>query len=109
MDFDLTERQAFFRDHVRSFIDEHIRPRVADYHAEVASGDRWAPLQVIEELKPLAREAGLWNLFMPPGGARLRHDHRRRDGVPPCRSSGGRFGDAEPQRSRLTRALRRGT
>ena len=69
MDFDLTERQAFFRDRVRAFIAEHVRPRVADYIQELRDGDRWAPLKVIEELKPLAREAGLWNLFMPPGGA----------------------------------------
>jgi acyl-CoA dehydrogenase len=69
VDFDLTERQADFRDRVRIFIDEHVRPRQADYQKEIASGDRWQPLRVIEELKPLAREAGLWNLFMPPGGA----------------------------------------
>ena len=69
MDFDLTERQAHFRNRVRDFIDEHVRPRVADYHAQIAEGDRWQPVAVIEELKPLAREAGLWNLFMPPGGA----------------------------------------
>ena len=69
MDFDLTERQAYFRDRVRAFIDEHVRPRQADYHKEIASGDRWQPLQLIEDLKPVAREAGLWNLFMPPGGA----------------------------------------
>jgi acyl-CoA dehydrogenase len=69
LDFDLTERQAFFRDKVRGFIDERVRPRVAEYHAEIASGDRWTPLKVIEDLKPLARKAGLWNLFMPPGGA----------------------------------------
>ncbi|MCM8557454.1 acyl-CoA dehydrogenase family protein [Sphingomicrobium sediminis] len=69
MDFDLTERQAFFRDRVKSFIDEHVRPRVADYHRQIADGDRWQPLPVIEKLKPKAREAGLWNLFMPPGGA----------------------------------------
>ncbi|MCJ8190528.1 acyl-CoA dehydrogenase family protein [Sphingomicrobium aestuariivivum] len=68
MDFDLTERQAFFRDRVKAFIDEHVRPRVGDYHSQIAEGDRWQPLPVIEELKPLAREAGLWNLFMPPGG-----------------------------------------
>ncbi|RZV50422.1 MAG: acyl-CoA dehydrogenase, partial [Sphingomonadaceae bacterium] len=68
MDFDLTERQAFFRDRVKSFIDEHVRPRVADYHREINEGDRWSHLELIEELKPLAQEAGLWNLFMPPGG-----------------------------------------
>ncbi len=69
MDFDLTDRQAHYRDRVRAFIDQHVRPRQADYHREIATGDRWQPLQVIEELKPLARREGLWNLFMPPGGA----------------------------------------
>ncbi|WP_265564084.1 acyl-CoA dehydrogenase family protein [Sphingomicrobium arenosum] len=72
MDFDLTERQQFFRDKVKAFIDEHVRPRVGDYHAQIADGDRWQPLPVIEELKPLAHKAGLWNLFMPPGG-QLQH------------------------------------
>jgi len=69
VDFDLTERQAFFRDRVRQFIDEHVRPRVADYKLEIDSGDRWQPVDLIESLKPKAKEAGLWNLFMPPGSA----------------------------------------
>ena len=68
MDFDLTERQQFFVQRVKAFIDEHVRPRVGDYHEQIADGDRWQPLPVIEDLKPKAREAGLWNLFMPPGG-----------------------------------------
>ncbi len=72
MDFDLTERQSFFRDRVRSFIDSHVRPRVADYKMQIDAGDRWQPIQLIEDLKPMARDAGLWNLFMPPGGA-LQH------------------------------------
>jgi len=72
VDFDLTDRQAYFRDRVREFIDNHVRPSQADYSREIATGDRWQPLQLIEGLKPLAREAGLWNLFMPPGGA-LQH------------------------------------
>ena len=66
MNFDLTERQSFFRDKVRAFIAEHVRPRVGDYKKQIDSGDRWQPLQLIEDLKPLARTAGLWNLFMPP-------------------------------------------
>ena len=69
MDFDLTERQALYRDRVREFIETNVRPRVGDYHRQVGEGDRWQPPAVIEELKPRAREAGLWNLFMPPGGA----------------------------------------
>jgi len=66
VDFDLTERQSFFRDRVRAFIDEHVRPRVADYKKQIDEGDRWQPIQLIEDLKPVARKAGLWNLFMPP-------------------------------------------
>jgi acyl-CoA dehydrogenase len=66
VDFDLTERQSFFRDRVRAFIAEHVRPRVADYKKQIDAGDRWQPIQLIEDLKPLARAAGLWNLFMPP-------------------------------------------
>jgi acyl-CoA dehydrogenase len=72
MDFDLTERQAFYRDRVSDFIETHVRPRHKDYKSQIAEGDRWQPVAVIEELKPVAREAGLWNLFMPPGSA-LRH------------------------------------
>jgi acyl-CoA dehydrogenase len=72
VDFDLTDRQAYFRDRVREFIDNHVRPSQADYSREIATGDRWQPLRLMEELKPKAREAGLWNLFMPPGGA-LQH------------------------------------
>jgi acyl-CoA dehydrogenase len=72
MDFDLTERQAFYRDRVREFIETRIRPRHKDYKSQLEAGDRWQPIEVIEELKPQAREAGLWNLFMPPGSA-LRH------------------------------------
>src|SRR5687768_16666676 len=69
MDFDLTERQAFYRDRVRDFIETHVRQRNGEYKSQIAEGDRWQPVPLIEELKPLAREAGLWNLFMPPGSA----------------------------------------
>ncbi len=66
MDFNLTERQILFRDRVRTFVEQRIRPRNADYHAQVAEGPRWKVLPVIEELKAQARSEGLWNLFMPP-------------------------------------------
>jgi acyl-CoA dehydrogenase len=72
MDFSLTEREAHYAGRVRDFIETHVRPRVADYKNQIAAGDRWQPVEVIEELKPKAKAAGLWNLFMPPGQA-LRH------------------------------------
>ena len=66
MDFELTPRQAQFRDRVRAFIDSEIRPRQAECRDQHSSGDRWQPIQLLDDLKPKAREAGLWNLFMPP-------------------------------------------
>ena len=72
MDFSLTEREAHFRDRVRDFVETRIRPRQKDYKDQLAAGDRWQPIEVIEELKPVARDEGLWNFFMPPGWA-LKH------------------------------------
>jgi acyl-CoA dehydrogenase len=66
VDFELTERQAHFRDRVRAFVEDEICPRIGDFRSQHQSGDRWQPHQLIEDLKPKARGAGLWNLFMPP-------------------------------------------
>ncbi|GJD60376.1 acyl-CoA dehydrogenase family protein [Methylobacterium frigidaeris] len=68
MDFTLSERQRHWRDRVRAFMDEHVRPAVPTYKAEMEAfgPERWQPVPVIERLKPKAREAGLWNLFLPP-------------------------------------------
>ena len=66
MDFRLTDREEHFKNLVRRFVDEKIRPRDHDYHAQQREGERWKVLPVIEELKVQARAAGLWNLFMPP-------------------------------------------
>ena len=66
MDFDLTDRQTHWRDRVRGFIEQHIRPAVPTYHAQQNEGERWKVLPVVEELKAKAKAQGLWNLFMPP-------------------------------------------
>ena len=68
MDFALSERQTFFRDRVRQFIAQHVRPRHDEYREQIRSGERWKVLPIIEALKAEARSAGLWNLFMPPSG-----------------------------------------
>ena len=74
MDFELSERQRHFRDRVRDFIESEIRPRAGDYADQAHGADRWRPVPVIEELKPRARAAGLWNLFMPPRSGRSHVD-----------------------------------
>ncbi|WP_137863976.1 MULTISPECIES: acyl-CoA dehydrogenase family protein [unclassified Sphingomonas] len=66
MDFTLSERETYFRDRVKAFIDTRIRPRDGEYHAQQKEGDRWKVLPVIEEVKAEAKAAGLWNFFMPP-------------------------------------------
>ena len=45
-------------------MDEHIYPNEKRFLDEIES-DRWKPARIVEELKPKARAAGLWNLFMP--------------------------------------------
>jgi acyl-CoA dehydrogenase len=54
---------------LRAFMDQHIHPNEARFIAEVAAGDRWAPVPLVAELKPKARAAGLWNLFLPTSSA----------------------------------------
>ncbi|WP_375196244.1 acyl-CoA dehydrogenase family protein [Sphingobium sp.] len=50
---------------LRAFMDAHVYPQEQAYYEEVAAGDRWAHVTLVDRLKPLAREAGLWNLFLP--------------------------------------------
>jgi acyl-CoA dehydrogenase len=50
---------------VSAFMEEHIYPNERRHAEEVASGDRWAPLPLMQELKAKARAQGLWNLFLP--------------------------------------------
>ena len=66
MDFTLSERETYFRDRVKTFIDQNIRPRQDDYNQQSHEGDRWKVIPVIEEMKVKAKAAGLWNFFMPP-------------------------------------------
>ena len=66
MDFSVAPQETEWRDRVRLFIDEHVRPRSAEYDLSQREGERWKVLPVVEELKAKARSEGLWNLFMPP-------------------------------------------
>jgi len=73
MDFEYSARTKELQKKLLAFMDEHIYPNEAKYYAHVRSDKRWEPVPVIEELKPKAKAAGLWNLFLPkspraPGG-----------------------------------------
>ena len=64
MNFDYSDKVKALEQRLRAFMDEHIYPNEKRYYQEIEA-DRWAPTKVIEELKPKARAAGLWNLFLP--------------------------------------------
>ena len=70
MDFSYSPRTQDLQARLNAFMAEHVYPAEAAWEAEIEAntqaGKRWTPLQVIEQLKPKARAAGLWNLFLPP-------------------------------------------
>lgn len=61
-----SDRAAALLARLAAFVDERVLPAEAEYHAHVAqAGQRWTIPPVMERLKREAREAGLWNLFLP--------------------------------------------
>jgi len=66
MNFDYNDKTSDLIQRLSAFMDEHVYPNESTFHEQVnAMGDDWVPAAIIEELKPKAREAGLWNLFLP--------------------------------------------
>ncbi|MFY7973516.1 MAG: acyl-CoA dehydrogenase family protein [Rubrivivax sp.] len=69
MDFSYSPRTQELQGRIAAFMAEHVYPAEAAYFAEIEAntraGKRWTPLQTLEALKPKARAAGLWNLFLP--------------------------------------------
>jgi acyl-CoA dehydrogenase len=65
--YQFSEKSRQFQAQLKAFMDEHIYPNEHAYHAQLAAAeDRFAALPLMDELKRKAREAGLWNLFIPP-------------------------------------------
>jgi acyl-CoA dehydrogenase len=69
MNFDYTPKVQELRQKLSHFFDEHIYPNERAFNSEVAAnranGNAWVPTALIETLKQQARDAGLWNLFLP--------------------------------------------
>ncbi len=63
MDFAYSAKIEGLRTQVQDFADAHIVPRISQWKKEVESGI--FPVSFIEDLKALARQQGLWNLFLP--------------------------------------------
>ncbi|HEY4810090.1 MAG TPA: acyl-CoA dehydrogenase family protein [Solirubrobacteraceae bacterium] len=66
MDFEPSQRCSEFKERLSAFMDEHIYPAEEVYERQLReSGNPHHQPQVMEELKARARDAGLWNMFLP--------------------------------------------
>ncbi len=69
MNFEHTDKVKELIARLEAFMDEHIYPNEDTYNAQMQAfrdaGNPWQVPQILEDLKPKAREAGLWNLFLP--------------------------------------------
>jgi acyl-CoA dehydrogenase len=66
MDFQPSERCSEFKERLEAFMDEYVYPAEEVYERELReSGDPHHQPPAMEELKAQAREAGLWNMFLP--------------------------------------------
>lgn len=63
MDFSYSVKVEGLRTQVQDFMDAHVIPRIPDWNREVTAGT--FPPTFMEDLKSLARQQGLWNLFLP--------------------------------------------
>jgi len=65
MRFDHSDKVIDLQRRLTAFMEEYVYPNEPTFHRQIADGDRWQPTAIVEELKPKARAAGLWNLFLP--------------------------------------------
>jgi len=64
MDFEFSGKVKELQKRLQGFMEEHVYPNEQRFHDEIER-NRWSPTHIVEELKPKARAAGLWNLFLP--------------------------------------------
>ncbi|MDF1687404.1 MAG: alkylation response protein AidB-like acyl-CoA dehydrogenase [Parvibaculaceae bacterium] len=67
MDFSHSDKVKELMARVNAFMDEHVYPNEQTYADQMTAfgADRWQVPQIVEDLKVKAKEAGLWNLFLP--------------------------------------------
>lgn len=64
--YELSDKAKKLQQEVTEFMEAYVYPNEHTYHEQIDSAEnRWAPTQIMEELKAKAKSAGLWNLFLP--------------------------------------------
>ena len=64
MNFEFSDKVKDLQRRLHGFLDECIFPNEQRFEEEIER-NRWRPTKIVEELKPKARIAELWNLFLP--------------------------------------------
>jgi acyl-CoA dehydrogenase len=65
MSFEPSDKVKTLIERLQAFMDEEIYPNEEIYWDQLnGAQDRWQPVPIVEALKPKARAAGLWNLFL---------------------------------------------
>ncbi len=65
MDFDFNSKTLDYLAMLQDFMNDYIYPNEELYWRQVDEGDRWASVPLMEELKAMAKDKGLWNMFLP--------------------------------------------
>ncbi len=66
MDGAYSDKVERLRERLLAFMDDVVYPNEGVYRDQLdAADDRWTNPAVMEEMKAAARDAGLWNLFLP--------------------------------------------
>jgi acyl-CoA dehydrogenase len=63
--YEFSDKVRDLQSRLTSFMVEHIYPNEQRFYREAEELGPWKVYPVVEELKPIARRAGLWNLFIP--------------------------------------------
>ncbi len=66
--FEFSSKTQDYQRRLEAFMAEHIYPNEDIFYAQTEKVGPWNYAPIVDELKPLAREAGLWNLFLPDEG-----------------------------------------
>ncbi|CAN5490775.1 acyl-CoA dehydrogenase family protein [soil metagenome] len=66
--FEMSAKVQDYKARLEEFMAEHIYPNENAYYAQAEQLGPWSVLPIVEQLKPIARARGLWNLFLPDAG-----------------------------------------
>ncbi|QEX17691.1 acyl-CoA dehydrogenase [Hypericibacter terrae] len=65
MFYEKSDKVLALKSRLEGFMDRHVYPNEARFYSEAEELGPWKVYPVVEELKPLAQNEGLWNLFLP--------------------------------------------